>query len=123
MNRDDFFITEENGHRHYAAEVDRVRRNGAVRWTLATVAVAAFIAANVWHRYILGDNVLAYVVVYGGLGYSIWRIVHARALVTEFERQWLYYRRDAAQAETYSKEQDTPPVPQPTGYQNDERGI
>jgi hypothetical protein len=87
------------------------------------VAVAVFFAANTWRAVVLGDNVLAYVAVYGGAGFCIWRYVSTNALIREFNRQWAYYQRDAAHAAEQEPAAEVATSQQPTGLSGEERGI
>jgi hypothetical protein len=123
VKREDYFIIDEGGHRHYGATIDRLRRGQLARWVLAIASLGALVAANVWRRFVLGDNVLAYVAIYGCVAFFVWRLVHARAIIHEFERQWLYHQRDEAHSAAQANSAAATVGGQPTGYQTDEQAI
>jgi hypothetical protein len=123
MDRDKFFVIDESGHRHYGSDIDRLRRGGPARWAMAIAAIAGGVAANVWRASVLGDNVLAYVGVYGAVIFFVWRLVRVRAVIHEFDRQWLYHQRDAARSAAETPTAAAAKGGQPTGYQSDEQPI
>ena len=98
VDRDQFFVVEESGKRHYGADIEKLRHSQKVRWAIAAVAVIVFAVTLEWHPILLGDDVLAYAAVYGAAGYSIWRIIRANALIHQFDQQWADYQRDQAHA-------------------------
>lgn len=130
MNRDHFFITDEDGHRYFWKDIEHIQNQWAWmkrhwKWP-ATVALVllmctclfAYIHLDPWDSYSAIGSFIGFVVA------GIFRFPGpGHRQIEQWEREWGYLVRDKVNADTISPHTETLAAQQPHGHDYDEGTI